>query len=194
MIIVRPELPDKDAAMSLCAMGRLALLSPTNYNRPTPVSPSPSVIAFAEGNATEEDRPKTSVCSTEGKLPLKKRPQKIKESKREPRVPFEEMKRLMRVYGPTKCLRNRTPKDSGKCTKVLSVKRKFYRWFPDFHERFELQQGDWYKPKIGHEAEMNYREELRKKDQKVLAAKRLQAGKKNSEKKAAKLGLVIKEA
>ena len=63
--------------------------------------------------------------------------------------------------------------DSGKATKILSVKRKFYRWFPDFHDRFARQSGGWYKPLIGHEEEMSYREELRKKDQQVLAAKRL---------------------
>ena len=91
---------------------------------------------------------------------------------REARVSYEEMKRLMRVYGPTKCLRNRTPKESGKSTKILSIKRKFYRWFPDFHNRFVLQEGGWYKPRIGHEEEMKVRGELRRKDQEILAAKR----------------------
>ena len=111
------------------------------------------------------------------KIPPKKR---SSTSKRDPRVSFEEMKRVMRVYGPIKCLRNRTPKDSGKVTKVLSVKRKFYRWFPDFHERFELQPGNWYKPRIGHEMEMKYREDLRTKDQTFLAVKRVSS--KNSNK------------
>ena len=48
-----------------------------------------------------------------------------------------EMKRLMRAYGSLKCLRNRTPKDPDKAAKVESVKRKFYRWFPDLDQRFE---------------------------------------------------------
>lgn len=56
------------------------------------------------------------------------------------------------------------------------MKRKFYRWFPDFNERFVLQTpGMWYKPKIGHEEEMKYREAMRKKDQEMLAAKRIAA-------------------
>ena len=133
-----------------------------------------------EPNIVEDDRSRSSECGSirrrrkNSKLPPKKRTVKQKESKREVKVSFEEMKRLMRVYGPTKCLRNRTPKDSGKCTKTLSVKRKFYRWFPDFQDRFVLQMsGEWYKPKVGHEQEMKYREDMRKKDQEHLAAKRV---------------------
>jgi len=118
--------------------------------------------------------PPPTIVSPERKIQPKKR---SSSSKRDPRVSFEEMKRVMRVYGPIKCLRNRTPKDSGKVTKVLSVKRKFYRWFPDFHERFELQPGNWYKPRIGHEMEMKYREDLRTKDQAFLAAKRVSSKK-----------------
>mmetsp|Transcript_1759 Transcript_1759/g.3773 ORF Transcript_1759/g.3773 Transcript_1759/m.3773 type:complete len:191 (-) Transcript_1759:104-676(-) len=171
------ELPEKDAALSLCAMGHVFVLDQAHKTLPNDPTSPPSI---------EDDQSRTSDCSsvcrrrTKVKLPPKKRVAKRNESKRDPKVSFEEMKRLMRVYGPTKCLRNRTPKESGKCTKILSVKRKFYRWFPDFHERFVLQNpGAWYKPKIGHEEEMTYREDLRNADQEILAAKR-NAGKNSS--------------
>ena len=97
---------------------------------------------------------------------------KPKDPKRDTSVSFDEMKRLMRVYGSLKCLRNRTPKDSGKTVKLESIKRKFYRWFPDFEERFEKTPDGWYQPKIGHEQEMRYREEMRRQDQQVLVKKR----------------------
>ena len=86
-------------------------------------------------------------------------------------VSFDEMKRLMRVYGPIKCLRNRnSPTRPG--SKDTSIKRKFYRWFPDFNERFEITEGGWFMPKYGHEEEMKYREAMRKSDQQVLIKKR----------------------
>ena len=97
---------------------------------------------------------------------------KPKDPKRETAISFDEMKRLMRVYGSLKCLRNRTPKDSGKTVKLESIKRKFYRWFPDFEERFEKSSEGWYQPKLGHEHEMRYREEMRKHDQELLVKKR----------------------
>mmetsp|Transcript_4961 Transcript_4961/g.7807 ORF Transcript_4961/g.7807 Transcript_4961/m.7807 type:complete len:242 (-) Transcript_4961:255-980(-) len=97
---------------------------------------------------------------------------KPKDPKRDTSVPFDEMKRLMRVYGSMKCLRNRTPVDSGRTAKVESVKRKFYRWFPDLDERFVRTPEGWYKPKDGHEEEMRYREAMRKVDQESLVKKR----------------------
>lgn len=135
----------------------------------TPTRPEANVVEDDQSRASEHSPSKACLQRTKAKLPPKKR---MAQLKRDTKVSFEEMKRLMRVYGPTKCLRNRTPKDSDKSTKILSVKRKFYRWFPDLHERFVLQTGGWYKPVMGHEEEMKYREELRKKDQEVLAAKR----------------------
>ena len=146
------------------------------------VAQLPTIVSTASSNGVNSTivvaPPPPTIVSPERKIQPKKR---STSSKRDPRVSFEEMKRVMRVYGPIKCLRNRTPKDSGKVTKVLSVKRKFYRWFPDFHERFELQPGNWYKPRIGHEMEMKYREDLRTIDQAFLAAKRV-SSKKNSNK------------
>eukprot|EP00581_Thalassiosira_minuscula_P010510 CAMPEP_0183710140 /NCGR_PEP_ID=MMETSP0737-20130205/5969_1 /TAXON_ID=385413 /ORGANISM="Thalassiosira miniscula, Strain CCMP1093" /LENGTH=221 /DNA_ID=CAMNT_0025938363 /DNA_START=223 /DNA_END=888 /DNA_ORIENTATION=- len=106
---------------------------------------------------------------------------KPRDPKRDTSVPFDEMKRLMRVYGSLKCLRNRTPVDSGRTAKMESVKRKFYRWFPDLDERFVRTPEGWYKPKAGHEEEMRYREEMRKEDQESLVKKR------NSKRSSAKL-------
>ena len=194
MICGDAKLADRDAAMSLDEIGDVFLLLGQTLNSPTTsVSSSPTP---EEQNIVEDDQSRTSDYTTssssshsstqrrtKGKLPPKKRRiVKYKQSNREAKVSFEEMKRLMRVYGPTKCLRNRTPKESGKSTKVLSIKRKFYRWFPDFNQRFVLQSGGWYKPLIGHEEEMKYREELRRKDQELLAGKR--TSKKNASSKA----------
>jgi len=97
------------------------------------------------------------------------------------------MKRLMRVYGSLKCLRNRTPKDPDKAAKVESVKRKFYRWFPDLDQRFERTEEGWYQPKAGHEEEMAYRESMRKSDQEKLVKKRVT---KRASKKMANLPVV----
>ena len=172
--------PDKGAVMTLFAMGipnSSAAAQAHQSCQAVSISASPPITDCQELHFVEDDQSRASDCNSitgdckasKGKLPMKKR---TVVKHKDPKVSFEEMKRLMRVYGPTKCLRNRTPKESGKSTKVLSVKRKFYRWFPDFHIRFALQAGGWYKPKIGHEEEMKYREDLRNKDQGILAAKR----------------------
>ena len=89
-------------------------------------------------------------------------------------VSFDEMKRLMRVYGPIKCLRNRNNNQTfpDANAKDTSIKRKFYRWFPDFNERFVMTEGSWFMPKYGHEHEMKYREAMRRSDQQVLTKKR----------------------
>merc|ERR1719473_1104369 len=55
---------------------------------------------------------------------------------------------------------------------VDSVKRKFYRWFPDLDERFVKDGAGFYKPKFGHEVEIRYREAMRAKDGECLAKKR----------------------
>ncbi|EED96321.1 predicted protein [Thalassiosira pseudonana CCMP1335] len=112
-------------------------------------------------------------ASNEGKTAVVRRTYKKKASDpiRDTSVSHDEMVRLMRVYGPVKCLRNRTPKE--KALKADSIRRKFYRWFPEFGDRFEKTVEGWYKPKIGHTEEIEYREEMRKLDQQVLAKKRL---------------------
>ena len=89
-------------------------------------------------------------------------------------VSFPEMLRLMNTYGSVKCLRNHHKKkgDDINNAKDDSVRRKFYRWFPDLDERFERNHEGLYHPKLGHELEVDYRERMRKLDGEVLAAKR----------------------
>ena len=50
-----------------------------------------------------------------------------RDPKRDAGVTYEEMKRLMRVYGPLTSLRNRAGKDAGGAAQPASIKRKFYR-------------------------------------------------------------------
>lgn len=88
-------------------------------------------------------------------------------------IPIDEMRRLMRVYGSTKCLRKRQKGGEEKNAKADSVKRKFYRWFPDLDERFEKDATGFYRPKFGHDFEMKYREEMRTKDGELLTKKRV---------------------
>ncbi len=168
---------DEAAAISLCTMGLMALKGHVSKNCPHPVPPPPSSCADLGDHRSQTSGRIENVDEqrrTKGKLPLQKGLGKSKATKKcNPAVSYEEMTRLMRVYGPTKCLRNRTPKESGKGTKIPSIKRKFYRWFPDFHERFRLvAPGGWYVPEIGHEREMEFREELRREDQMLLSEKR----------------------
>lgn len=120
--------------------------------------------------------PTTSVAATvPSTAPVKARRKSMKKSDRS--VPFAEMQRLMRVYGSIKCHRKRSsgPEEN---MKIDSVKRKFYRWFPDFDEKFEKDPeasaggNVVYRPKAGHEAEMSYREEMRRLDGEVLCKKR----------------------
>jgi hypothetical protein len=114
-----------------------------------------------------------------------KRKRSTTTSKQERGIPFEEMKRLMDTYGSTKCLRKRQQKPSPPSkdgtkdeaaqsrTKIDSIKRKFYRWFPDLDERFvrDVETGN-YIPKIGHENELKYRQDMRLKDGQILSKKR----------------------
>ena len=51
-------------------------------------------------------------------------------------ISVEEMTRLMRVYGPIKSTRESKKSADKKPVKLLSIKRKFYRWFPDFDYRY----------------------------------------------------------
>ena len=92
-------------------------------------------------------------------------------------VAFDEMLRLMRIYGSVKCLRKRqTPDEGGETytkTKIESIKRKFYRWFPDLDERFTKDENGMYWPNCGHEGEILYREEMRKLDGEILITKRV---------------------
>lgn len=155
-----PCLEDNEAALSLCILSQNDHLPPRTVP-PSQLASSSPILRFKHGESR-----------THG----------IKAPMQNGSVSIEEMVRLMRVYGPIKCIRNRNTKDSG-IVKVLSVKRKFYRWFPDFEERFEQTPDGWYRPKCGHEEEMKYRVAMRNKDEVVLAMKRAENRKKNGMKK-----------
>lgn len=49
---------------------------------------------------------------------------------------------------------------------------RFYRWFPNFEERFTKDKDGHYQPINGHENEMKYRQEMRAKSMKIVTAKR----------------------
>lgn len=192
---------DTDAALSLCALGRLTC----NESRPRPHEqrsksngaktfhsvgidlPTPGVIEraavvtpiiaqspvsrrVAQGLTQEPQTEKLEKVAAHADSCKKN--VKPRDPKRDTSVSFEEMKRLMRVYGPIKALRNRKPKDTGKAAKPESIRRKFYRWFPDFNERFLKTSAGWFTPKAGHQQEMHYRESMRKVDQEILVKKR----------------------
>ena len=92
-------------------------------------------------------------------------------------VPFEEMTRLMAEYGPIKTQRKSKccPDECGTAgnAKTDSIRRKFYRWFPDFEERFIRNcDGLTYRPKAGHDEEVEYRRTMREMDKQSLVHKR----------------------
>ena len=90
----------------------------------------------------------------------------------------------MRCYGPIKVLRKRANKGTeDQSVKPDSIRRKFYRWFPDFNERFFKTPEGWYAPKAGHQHEMAYREAMRKMDKEVLNRKRGASKRYNASKK-----------
>jgi hypothetical protein len=102
-------------------------------------------------------------------------------------VPYEEMERLMNVYGALKAVRNRGAKPSkndgegdgsSQVVKRDSIKRKFYRWFPDLEERFYRTEKDQYLPIHGHEQEVKYRKEMREKSSESVTKKRARANQK----------------
>lgn len=103
----------------------------------------------------------------------KKKKRTVKKDR--PGIPFEEMCRLMTTYGSIKCLRQRQKKSASEDvrTKIDSIKRKFYRWFPDLEERFtrNVNTGMYY-PNAGHVAELQYRKMMRMKDGQNLSQKR----------------------
>ena len=119
---------------------------------------------------------------TPPKKKSRKNNMKPKDTRRHTSISFDEMCRLMRVYGSLKCLRNRTTTKTTvnnnveECNsiKIDSTKRKFYRWFPDLDERFvRNSETGCYEPKAGHINEMAYRESMRISDQNKLVMKRL---------------------
>lgn len=187
-MVGQPSVTETDAAMSLCVLSEHHLVSPTPMDMENPpaaitlpkhVEDEPASITNLfqdfQAEVSTNSALVLNTCKAEStktqSTPPKKQVKRGTYNKRVHPVSFDEMKRLMRVYGPIKCLRNRnSPTRPG--SKDTSIKRKFYRWFPDFNERFEITEGGWFVPKYGHEQEMKYREAMRKSDQRVLIKKR----------------------
>lgn len=139
--------------------------------RVSPVPPAPAAQAVAEISPPAQNaRVSGSVKGT--KAPMQNGT-----------VAIDEMIRLMRVYGPIKSIRVRTTDPKG--TKLMSIKRKFYRWFPDFSERFVQTPEGWYTPRAGHEAEMKYRAAMREEDEMELISLRAAKRRENFLKKRA---------
>ena len=199
----KPSIKDTDAAMSLCVLSggsrdenHLVSPTPTGMEHPHTLSHTSAAAITLPNIVEDEPAPITAnliqdfkatvstnsahVLNSSNAETIKAPPTTLKKqgkrgtyNKRVHPVSFDEMKRLMRVYGPIKCLRNRNSSARlGPNTKDTSIKRKFYRWFPDFNERFEITDGGWFMPKYGHEQEMKYREAMRKSDQQILIKKR----------------------
>jgi len=96
----------------------------------------------------------------------------------------------MNVYGALKAVRNRGAKQPNKkdgesnnnCQVVKrdSIKRKFYRWFPDLEQRFSRTEDGKYQPIHGHDQEVKYRKEMREKSFESVAKKRARANQRNN--------------
>ncbi len=96
----------------------------------------------------------------------------------------------MNVYGALTAVRNRGAKQpnkkdgesNNKCQVVKkdSIKRKFYRWFPDLDQRFSRTEDGKYQPIHGHEQEVKYRKEMREKSFESVAKKRARANQRNN--------------
>ena len=65
----------------------------------------------------------------------------------------------------------------------MSFILKFYRWFPDFSERFVQTPRGYYVPKVGHAAEMKYRASKREEDEMELITNRAAKRRENHLKK-----------
>ena len=146
---------EKDVALFMCRLGSGTLDTSTTA----------VIVTDAESSID------TQVKDTNIQERRKYRKQ-IKDPKRDTSVTFDEMNRLMKVYGPIKYLRTNLSRPSSKVPKPESVKRRFYRWFPDFSNRFVKDSEGWWVPKAGHYEEIEHRKDLRMKDQlRVLAKK-----------------------
>ena len=121
---------------------------------------APRMHALSMDNTTQGKDQPTSYTATKD------------HAKRRLSISYEEMKRLMDTYGPLKAKRNHSSRAVGIATKPELVRRKFYRWFPDFNERFIKVYEGMLVPKAGHLQEMEYRGAMRQMDQNSLVKKR----------------------
>ncbi|KAL7543234.1 hypothetical protein ACHAXR_012518 [Thalassiosira sp. AJA248-18] len=146
-----PNVAVAAAALLMCRLGGTAILP----------DPRTSTVAGFRLSKTVDAVIRNVAQAPTGK---RKYTKKARDPKRDTSVSFNEMNRLMTVYGPIKCLRNRSSKEPGGAAKPDSIRRKFYRWFPKFNERFTKNSEGYYVPKAGHQEELQYRAELRNND------------------------------
>lgn len=148
------------------AMTSLAVaVTPTSARSPEDVS---IFVPELTGGSKHLAKKATSIITPQRKY------MKLRDPNRDTSVSFEEMQRIMNVYGPIKAGRTRRAlRDIGEEVQPESIKRKFYRWFPDFNDRFIKTADGTFTPFIGHEQELDYREAMRKWNQELLIKKRL---------------------
>ena len=167
-----------------CGQWSSAIVSPPEKRRRvTPTTPqSRASVSCASMSSVPPELP-AAVPTSANQPPQRKRTNANKTRSSRQFVPFEEMTRLMAEYGPIKTQRK------SKCcqdecgtagnVKIDSIRRKFYRWFPDFEERFvRNSDGITFSPKAGHSREVKYRKEMREMDKQSLVQKR-KIGRKN---------------
>ena len=118
---------ESEAALSLCIMSKPSSSSSSPSASDAPVPPAHLSPAYPSLHPPMAQVP-PPILQNKRSFPGTKAPMQNGS------VAVEEMSRLMRVYGPIKSVRVRST-DKSKPTKVMSVKRKFYRWFPDFDSR-----------------------------------------------------------
>ncbi len=137
--------------------GRMAI--PTNDQSQVSAASAVNQQTGEANQTTDIDRYETAPTVNKQ---AKKNSRQIKDPRRDTGITFDEMNRLMNVYGPIRCL---YPRPSRKVPKPESTMRKFYRWFPDLRSRFiKTPEGCW-TPKAGHEAEIKHRLGLGIKDE-----------------------------
>ena len=144
---------ETDAALSLCALGGYPI-SPNIVKTPAPLEPLVCTISgILRGRQLQAIKKKQQTGATPGEY--------TKDPRHYTSVSFDEMKRLIHLYGPIKGRKSRVTRVSATPVRPESIRRKFHRWFPDFAERFKKTPYGWYSPKAGHRQEMDYREVLR---------------------------------
>lgn len=162
---MRRNITDIEAAAAMCALARSdAVVSPRlttectfegRFRRNFVVSTNSDVMMMIPTSGAKQSQRKYT--------------KKKKDPTRHTTVSFEEMKRLMHMHGPPKCMRNRASnKTSAPTAKPDSIRRKFQRWFRDFEDRFTKMPDGRYVPKFGHDEEMKYRADTRTKDKQLL--------------------------
>ena len=113
------------AALSLCALGHRPINEVTMRPSLVPATalptPAPPCIAGPPCRQTVGAPPFASLAAP------RRNTMRPRDPKRDTGVHYEEMKRLMRVYGPLTCLRNRVSKETGRAAQPASIKVSQYK-------------------------------------------------------------------